>query len=127
MKPETTLSSVVFPVPVPPATTMLSFRFTIVSMSRAILKNLRIAITVPRRASGAMMAWMRLPSGRRASMRGRSSLIGRPMNWAMLRTAPTSPSGLNFAVVRSSFPPRSIQISSGELISTSVTESSSRR
>jgi len=88
--------------------------------------NLRIETVVPLRAIGAMTMWIREPSGRRASRRGRSSLRTRPTNWAMLRAAPLSPSTVNLASVRMTLPLASIQISSGPLIMISETEGSSR-
>ena len=144
MNCESTLSSEVFPEPVPPATTMLSRSPTAASSSRAILgvkepivrsfaavsrsgKNLRMAIVVPRRAIGASTTWMRLPSGRRASSRGRSSVRGRPTYCAMLRAAASRPSSLKVASVRCSLPCRSTQTSRGPLMRISLTSGSSRK
>src|SRR5690348_996016 len=70
---------------------------------------------------------MRLPSGRRASRRGRSSDKTRPTNWAMLRAAPSRPSSEKRASVLNTRPLRSIQMSSGPLIMISETLSSSRK
>ena len=90
------------------------------------LKNLRMETVVPLRAMGGMTTWIRLPSGRRASRRGRSSLRTRPTNWAMLRAAPSRPSSEKAASVLKTLPLRSIQTSVGPLIMISDTEGSSR-
>ena len=143
MNCDSTFKSVVLPLPVPPETTMFSLRSTQALMKRAIsaviepketsrstvslsLKNLRMEMVVPLRAIGGSTTWMRDPSGRRASRRGRSSLSGRPTNWAMLRAAAINPSGVKVVVVLVSLPFFSIQMSSSPLIMISETSSSSR-
>ena len=94
-KEESTLSSVVLPVPVPPETMMFSFAFTQAFSSSAIsgvsvpnsmrfrtvsgtLLNFRMVSEDPPTASGGMTALTRDPSSRRASTSGEDSSMRRP-------------------------------------------------
>ena len=95
MKPESTLSSVVLPAPVPPLISALSRALTqcdrkssigrvsarTVTRSSAFSRsagNRRIDRSGPSTASGGTMAFTRDPSGRRASTIGELSSIRRP-------------------------------------------------
>ncbi len=95
MNDESTLSSVVLPVPVPPETITLSRASTQALSSSAIsgesvpkpirsstvngsLANLRMVSVEPLKASGGMIALTREPSDRRASTSGEDSSIRRP-------------------------------------------------
>ena len=95
MKEDSTLSSVVLPVPVPPETMMFSRAWTQACSSSAIsgdsvpkairsstvngsLANLRMVSDDPLTASGGMIALTRDPSASRASTRGEDSSIRRP-------------------------------------------------
>ena len=95
MNEDSTLSSVVFPVPVPPETMMLSRASTQACSSSAIsgvrvpkairsstlngsLANLRMVSVEPLKASGGMIALTRDPSASRASTSGEDSSIRRP-------------------------------------------------
>ena len=95
MNEDSTLSSVVLPVPVPPETRMFSRASTQASSSSAIsgvrvpkpirsstvngsLANLRMVSVEPLKASGGMIALTREPSARRASTSGEDSSIRRP-------------------------------------------------
>ena len=95
MNPDSTLSSVVLPAPVPPEMTMFKRQPTAarrkssigcVSESRATrscaprrsVRNRRIDSTGPSSASGGMMALTREPSCRRASTIGLDSSMRRP-------------------------------------------------
>jgi len=97
-----TFSSVVLPEPVPPLMTMFCLCLTHSSRNRAICRlsvpkpmrsstvkgseaNLRMVSVGPVSASGAMMAFTREPSGRRASTMGLDSSMRRPMGETMRR------------------------------------------
>ena len=94
-KEESTFSSVVLPVPVPPETMMFSFALTHALSSSAIagvrvpkrirsctvsgiLLNFRMVREEPPTASGGMIALTRDPSSRRASTSGEDSSMRRP-------------------------------------------------
>jgi hypothetical protein len=95
MKAEVALSVVVFPVPVPPEMRMLSLPLTQAARNCAAFgvidpnetrssivygsrENFRIVSVGPLSESGGMIAFTRLPSGRRASTIGEASSIRRP-------------------------------------------------
>ena len=125
MKLESTLSSVVFPVPVPPLTTMLRRPFTHWSMKCATcgvndpkpmrsstvygsLENFRMVMNGPPIDSGCTTTLTREPSGRRASTIGFASSTRRP-TWltilSMMRRRWVS--STNFTSVSVSLPLRS--------------------
>ena len=125
MNDESTLSSVVLPVPVPPETMTLSRASTQAFSSSAIsgervpklirsstvngsLENLRMVSVDPLNASGGMIALTREPSARRASTSGEDSSIRRPTRETMRSmTRRRCSSEVNRVVVRSSLPLRS--------------------
>ena len=88
-------------------------------------ENFRIVIVGPRSESGGMIAFTRLPSGRRASTIGDDSSIRRP-TWDTILSMILSRWALSAKVValRSSLPSRSMKIRSKLLTMTSVTVSS---
>ena len=123
--PESALSSVVLPEPVPPDTTRFSrqraaMRSTVAMAAEMLpwwtiwskpiwrLPNLRIDTEAPSMASGGMMMLTRLPSSRRASQIGLDSSTRRPMRLTM-RLQMLSRWALSSKVteVRSSLPARS--------------------
>ncbi len=130
MKFDSTFSIVVFPVPVPPTTTMLilprtqASRKTAASMvseprlMRSCIKNarsgnFRMVSTGPRRASGGTMALIRDPSASRASTMGDASSTRRPTPCTMRSMIRRYWCGeVNTISLRSILPLRSIQISS---------------
>ena len=98
--PDSALSSVVLPEPVPPDTTRFSrqraaMRSTVAMAGEMLpwwaiwskpiwrLPNLRIDTEAPSMASGGMMMLTRLPSSRRASQIGLDSSTRRPMRLTM--------------------------------------------
>ena len=141
-KAEIAFSVVVLPVPVPPEMRTFSFpraqaarncaafgvtvpkviRSSIVYGSR---ENFRIVSVGPRSESGGMIAFTRLPSGRRASTIGDDSSMRRPTCETILSMI-RSRWALSAKVVgeRSSLPSRSMKIRSKLLTMTSVTVSS---
>ena len=139
MYAESALSIDVLPVPVPPATRMLSFARTSASsasahtavsdpdatrraMSSTFSGNFRIEMWGPSGAAGGRMASTREPPGRRASRIGRSASTCLPTNCARLRSADMSDSRVSkVAPVSSRRPARSMKIWSGPLMQMSVT------
>jgi hypothetical protein len=145
MAPESTLSNVVFPLPVPPAITMFFLTRTERSRKRAIsresepfstrffrvsavLANLRIVMQGPRSASGGITAFTREPSLSLASTSGVDSSMRRPSGVTMRSiTARTASSSVKRSGERSSTPPRSTKIVSGSTTMISLTRSSASR
>ncbi len=125
MNDDRTLSSVVFPVPVPPDTMMLSRASTQARSSSAIsgvmvpkpirsltwngvALNFRMVSEEPPKASGGMIAFTREPSASRASTRGELSSIRRPTRETIRSiTRRRCSSEANVVPVRTSRPPRS--------------------
>jgi len=100
MKPDSTLSSVVLPLPVPPETSTLSRPLTTAWQTSAMVLvtapsrisssaerrptvKRRIDSSGPSSASGGMIALTREPSGRRASTIGCDSSMRRPTRLTM--------------------------------------------
>lgn len=137
-----TLSSVVFPAPVPPATS----RFirsetdtrsssapssvmppTSTSASRSVTasEKRRTATIGPSTDAGGITAWSREPSGSRASTAGLARSIRSPRGAITRSTAAiTARSSANATSVRSREPRRSIHTSDGPFTRTSVTSGS---
>ena len=144
MYEERMFSRVVFPLPVPPETTMFRRTFTQVSRNSAIgpvsvpnsirwlafrrsRLNLRMVRVGPLSARGGMMAFTREPSGKRASTSGELSSMCRPSGATMRSITPSTACGeLNAFCTRSSLPARSTYTSAGAFTMISLTDSSSR-
>ncbi len=119
------MSSVVLPLPVPPATSMFLRASTQRSRKRTmrsvtlpnrirscapygLRENLRMVMQAPRSATGEMTALTREPSGRRASSIGADSSMRRPSGVTMRsRMARADSSSVKRQVVSSMRPPRS--------------------
>ena len=131
MKEDSTLRIVVFPAPVPPETTMFSRAVTHAcnrsampavharlrtrsALRSGVLPKRRIDSIGPSTATGAITAFTREPSGRRASTMGDDSSMRRPTRltiFSMMRI--TCAASLNSTGVRWSFPLRSTYTSLG--------------
>ena len=124
-KADIAFSVVVLPLPVPPVMSTFSFPRTQAARKCAALleidpklirssivygsrENLRIVSVGPRRASGGMIAFTRLPSGRRASTIGDDSSTRRPTIDTILSMMRIRwPSSTKAAFVTSILPERS--------------------
>jgi hypothetical protein len=123
---DSTLRSVVFPLPVPPAMTRflrartarvrnsaisgaIEPRATRSAIVIVLAVNLRMVTHGPRLASGGMIAFTREPSGRRASTSGEDSSMRRPSGLTMRSSAArTASSSVKRSAVSSIRPLRSM-------------------